>query len=142
MSADESVVEVMKIQGNGDLATVYATAAYDCAAVIVRPSFYGLESSAELIRLAKARDQTPVLSSMFDGGVGLAHLAIVGSLAPPGIAHGISTFDKFKNHSRLSSRSEDPTIKGGEGGFFCVLSVVGPFWNSFRPSWAHLGANL
>ena len=29
---------------------------------------------------------------------------------------------RLGNHSRLSSRSEDPTIKGGEGGFFfCVL---------------------
>ena len=58
-----------------------------------------------------------------------------------GLRHRAEAADpRAANHSRLSSRSEDPTIKGGEDGFFFrrrrvrralleqLQALMGSFW--------------
>jgi 2-succinyl-5-enolpyruvyl-6-hydroxy-3-cyclohexene-1-carboxylate synthase len=75
-----------------------------CAAFVLKPALLGLELSMQLARLAQKEFQiSPVFSSSFDSGIGLAYTAILAavsdnsphSLGLPKFPHGLGTFDKL-----------------------------------------------
>jgi len=95
LAADESLTEGhISVE---DLATCEAP----IAALILKPSLQGLERTLDLARWALARGVRPVLSSAFESGVALCHLAVLAaSMAPqPWLPetrvsgyHGLGTF--------------------------------------------------
>ncbi|CAN0494642.1 unnamed protein product, partial [Laminaria digitata] len=55
-----------------------------CAAFVIKVAVVGgLSRSAKLCRLARRLGSTPVLSSAFESGVGLAHASILASCFSP-----------------------------------------------------------
>ncbi|KAL3810825.1 hypothetical protein ACHAXA_007515, partial [Cyclostephanos tholiformis] len=75
-----------------------------CAAFVLKPALLGLELSMRLARLAQKEFQiSPVFSSSFDSGIGLAYTAILAALSDNSphslglskFSHGLGTFDKL-----------------------------------------------
>jgi len=73
-----------------------------CAAFVLKPALLGLELSMQLAKLAQDEFHiSPVFSSSFDSGIGLAYTAILAAVVDnspystmvPRFAHGLGTFD-------------------------------------------------
>jgi len=73
-----------------------------CAAFVLKPALLGLELSMQLAKLAQDELHiSPVFSSSFDSGIGLAYTAILAAVVDnspysttvPRFAHGLGTFD-------------------------------------------------
>ena len=73
-----------------------------CAAFVLKPALLGLELSMQLAKLAQDEFRiSPVFSSSFDSGIGLAYTAILAAVVDnspysstiPKFAHGLGTFD-------------------------------------------------
>ena len=75
-----------------------------CTAFVLKPALLGLELSMQLARLAQKEFQiSPVFSSCFDSGIGLAYTAILAAVSDNSphssglskFSHGLGTFDKL-----------------------------------------------
>ncbi|KAJ1448084.1 hypothetical protein M885DRAFT_540405 [Pelagophyceae sp. CCMP2097] len=64
------------------------------AALVVKPSVVGVERAAAVVRAARARGcaEKVVISSCFEAGVGLGHLAAFAAAVDNGRDHGLGTF--------------------------------------------------
>ena len=67
-----------------------------CSAVVLKPTLIGFDKSWRIARRAKELGVDVVITSCFDGGVGLAHLTWFAALLDGGEGvHGLSTFDRY-----------------------------------------------
>ncbi|KAL9185802.1 hypothetical protein ACHAXT_003579 [Thalassiosira profunda] len=92
-----------------------------CAAFVLKPALLGLELSMQLAKLAQEEFQiSPVFSSSFDSGIGLAYTAILAAVADNApystnvarFAHGLGTFDMLRGDT-LSPPFESYVNKDG-----------------------------
>ncbi|KAL7550841.1 hypothetical protein ACHAWF_014040 [Thalassiosira exigua] len=92
-----------------------------CAAFVLKPALLGLELSMQLANLAQQEFQiSPVFSSSFDSGIGLAYTAILAAVSDKspysttftGFSHGLGTFDMFGGDT-LSPPFESYVSKDG-----------------------------
>ena len=108
---DESLADLVAIHGRNfdsiahDLRMAFGgenAGRSNCAAFVLKPSLLGLELSVQLARLAQDEFRiSPVFSSSFDSGIGLAYTAILAAVSdssPSGLglekySHGLGTFE-------------------------------------------------
>jgi O-succinylbenzoate synthase len=80
----------------GELAKLDEAALEGCGAVVLKPTLIGFERSWRIARRAKELGVDVVVTSCFDGAVGLCHLTWFAALLDGGEGmHGLSTFDRY-----------------------------------------------
>ena len=72
-------------------------AAPGCAGLVLKPTLLGgVDRAAALAALARTHGRAVTLTSAFESGVGLCHVAVCAAvLGGPSVAHGLSTYDLF-----------------------------------------------
>lgn len=91
-----------------------------CGAIILKPSLLGYNKSWKLAQTAKRLGIKVVLTSCFDGAVGLAHLTWFSALLDDGEGvHGLSTFDRYAEENVMGKFVESVVMKEDR------ISVVG-----------------
>ena len=97
-----------------------------CGAVILKPSLIGFQNSWNIAQRSKELGIKVVVTSCFDGPVGLAHLAWFASMVNGDGVHGLSTFDRFFNHPRIAGfLSGEGVVKDSGGVDGISLSPAG-----------------
>ncbi len=124
---DESVHDLLEFHNNDfsvvkeSLLKVFSESTRGCAALILKPSLLGLETSLRLARFAREElGMGAVFTSSFDSGIGLAYASFLATVSDassrdkdvPLYPHGLSTFDLMSSDSISPSFASYVSQKG------------------------------